>query len=98
MVASAPRRKPEVEAPQPPPRSAREATVHKAKTHLSRLLNDVEAGETVVITRRGKPVAKLEPIARRPKRIFGSMRGEFTIDESFFDPLPEDELRAWEGG
>lgn len=88
--------------PEPGPQSAdrldanpREATVHEAKTHLSRLLDAVEAGETVLITRRGKPIAKLEPVRQRP--VFGSMKGRIQFDESFFDPLPEDELRAWEG-
>lgn len=81
---------------QPYASGTREVTVHEAKTHLSRLLAAVEAGESVVITRRGKPVAKLEAIVR-PRRQFGSMKGMFTIDERFFEPLPEDELRAWEG-
>lgn len=40
------------------------ATVADAKSHLSALLNDVEAGEDVVITRRGKPVARLVPEPR----------------------------------
>lgn len=76
----------------------RQASVHEAKTHLSRLLDEVEAGGSVVITRRGKPVAKLEAIAPVRRPVFGSMKGRITFDESFFDPLPEDELRAWEGG
>ncbi len=76
----------------------REATVHEAKTHLSRLLAEVEAGGTVVITRRGRPVAKLEALRERPKRVFGSMKGLISIDERFFEPLPEEELKAWEGG
>lgn len=75
-----------------------EATVHEAKTHLSRLLAEVEAGGTVVITRRGKPVAKLEAIKPRHKRVFGSMKGLISLDERFFEPLPEEELKAWEGG
>ena len=78
--------------------SRREATVREAKTHLSRLLVEVEAGGTVVITRRGKPVAKLEAVQERPRRVFGSMKGLISIDERFFEPLPEEELKAWEGG
>jgi antitoxin (DNA-binding transcriptional repressor) of toxin-antitoxin stability system len=73
----------------------REATVHEAKTHLSRLLAEVEAGATVVITRRGRPVARLEAINPKRPRVPGSMKGLISFDESFFDPLPEDELRAW---
>ena len=72
--------------------------VHEAKTQLSKLLAAAEAGEEVIIARHGKPVAKLVPVEEvRPKRRFGSMKGRIELDESFFDPLPEEELRAWEG-
>ena len=49
--------------------------VNEAKTHLSRLLVQVEAGEDVVIARNGKPVAKLVPCAPKGKPQFGSMKG-----------------------
>ena len=75
--------------------SPAQVTVHQAKTHLSRLLAQVEAGGSVIITRRGKPVAKLEGISKSPKRVFGSMKGLIGFDDSFFDPLPDDELEAW---
>ena len=71
--------------------------VHEAKTRLSQLLAQVEAGEEVVIARRGEPVARLVRCKPRGKRQFGSMKGQVFIDDSFFDPLPEEELRAWEG-
>ena len=71
--------------------------VHEAKTHLSRLLAQVEAGEEVVIARNGKPVAKLAPVRKRGKRQFGAMKGLISIDDRFFEPLPEEELAAWEG-
>ena len=71
--------------------------VHQAKTHLSRLLAQVEAGEEVVIARRGEPVARLVRCKPRGKRQFGAMRGQIVIDDSILDPLPEDELAAWEG-
>ena len=71
--------------------------VHEAKTHLSRLLKQVEAGEDVVIARNGKPVARLVSCKKRGKREPGSMAGLFTVPDSFFDPLPEEELAAWEG-
>lgn len=71
--------------------------VHEAKTHLSRLLVKVEAGEEVVIARSGKPVARLVGYRRsRPVRRFGALKGRLTVDDSFFDPLPESELAAWE--
>jgi prevent-host-death family protein len=73
--------------------------VHEAKTQLSKLIAAAEAGEEVIIARHGKPVARLVPVEEtRPKRRFGSMKGKIKLDESFFEPLPEEELRAWEGG
>lgn len=77
--------------------------VHEAKTNLSRLLLQVEAGEDVVIARNGKPVARLVHVKKRSKRQFGSWKGRTKLDDAifddsfFFDPLPEEELAAWEG-
>lgn len=71
--------------------------VHQAKTHLSRLLGQVEAGEDVVIARNGRPVARIVPVKKQGKRQFGVMKGRIRLDDSFFDPLPEEELAAWEG-
>ena len=71
--------------------------VHEAKTHLSRLLKQVEAGEEVTIARNGEPIARLTPMRKRGKRKPGSMAGLFTVPDSFFDPLPEEELALWEG-
>jgi prevent-host-death family protein len=70
-------------------------TIHVAKTNLSRLVARAEAGEEIVIARGNKPVAKLVPIAPKPKRIFGSMRGQFSIGPEFFEPLPPEELDEW---
>jgi len=69
-------------------------TVHQAKTHLSRLLKAVEEGEEVVILRGKTPVAKLVPY-RKGKRPLGFVPGR--LPESFFEPLPEEELALWEG-
>ncbi len=74
-------------------------TIHKAKTELSKLLKRVEAGEEIIIARGDKPVAKIvpaEPPAKKP-RVPGAWKGKFTLPDSFFDPLPEEELAAWEG-
>ncbi len=71
--------------------------VHEAKTNLSQLLKQVEAGEEVIIARNGKPVARLVGIQKRGKRQPDTMKGLIKFDESFFDPLPEEELAAWEG-
>lgn len=70
-------------------------TIHVAKTNLSRLVARAEAGEEIVIARGRKPVAKLVPIAPKPKRVFGSMRGQFSIGPEFFEPLPPEELDQW---
>ena len=70
--------------------------VHEAKTHLSRLLAEVEAGQEVVIARNGTPVARLVPCQQRGKRQFGALKGRLVVPDSFFDPLPEAELEAWE--
>jgi prevent-host-death family protein len=69
--------------------------VHAAKTNLSKLLERVSAGEEIIIARDSKPVAKLVPIDQ-PKRVFGALKGKIVIPDSFFDPLPDDELDAWE--
>jgi len=75
--------------------------VHEAKTQLSRLLEQVEAGAEIIIARAGKPVARLMPLepARTPQRIPGRLKGRSPPipDAFFFDPLPEEELRLWEG-
>ena len=71
--------------------------VHQAKTQLSRLLARAEAGEDVVIARRGEPVVRL--VACKPKgtRQPDVLKGKIAFPDNFFDPLPEDELAAWEG-
>ena len=71
--------------------------VHQAKTQLSQLLAKVEAGEEVVIARRGEPVVRLVGCKPRSKRQPDVLKGKITIPDSFFDALPEAELRAWEG-
>jgi prevent-host-death family protein len=74
-------------------------TIDEAKTQLSKLIERVEGGEEVIITRDEKPVARLVPyVQERPQRSFGSIRGKAWLDESFWEPLPDDELKLWEGG
>lgn len=67
--------------------------VHDAKTHLSRLLDRVKDGEEIILGKAGKPYARLVPLEKRPREL-GFLEG--TVPESFFEPLPEDELNAWE--
>ena len=75
---------------------AKTVTIHAAKTHLSQLLAEVEAGETIVIARDKTPVARLVPIAPKVERRFGAMRGKIAIGPEFFEPLPPDELALWD--
>jgi prevent-host-death family protein len=70
--------------------------VHEAKTHLSRLLEDVEAGEDVVITRRGEQVARLVAIRPRKAPQLGIDRGRYSVPDDFDAPLPEDLLASFE--
>lgn len=72
-------------------------TIHAAKTSLSQLLARVEAGEEIVLARGKQPIAKLVPFQPPPaKRRFGALKGVISVGPEFFDPLPEEELAAWE--
>jgi antitoxin (DNA-binding transcriptional repressor) of toxin-antitoxin stability system len=74
-------------------------TVHAAKTNLSRLIEQALRGEEVVIARGDKPVVRLVAVdAPKPRRVPGTLKGRIEVPDSFFDPLPEDELKLWEGG
>lgn len=68
--------------------------VHEAKTHLSRLLDRVHAGEEIIIAKNGAPWARLAPLESPPRRQPGLLKG--ALDERFFDPLPHEELEVWE--
>ena len=71
--------------------------MHEAKTRLSQLIAEVEAGREVVIARNGRPVVRLAPCTGVPVvRRFGALNGRIETGEAFFDPLPEAELDAWE--
>ena len=68
--------------------------VAEAKARLSELLDRALAGEDVVISRSGRPLVRLTPLADQHPRRPGIAKGRVT--DAFFEPLPEDELRAWE--
>jgi prevent-host-death family protein len=73
--------------------------IHQAKTHLSRLLQRVAAGEEITIARSGVPVAKLSAIEPKKKtRPLGFARGEVWVADDFDAPLPDDLLKAFYGG
>ena len=69
--------------------------VHEAKTHLSKLLERAHAGQEIILAKAGKPYARLMPLAQEPaQRQPGRLAGR--VDDAFFEPLPDDELQAWE--
>ena len=68
--------------------------VHDAKTQLSRLLERAHAGEEIIIAKSGKPYARLCPLVAPEPRRPGLLHGR--VEDSFFEPLPEEELEAWE--
>ena len=74
-----------------------QASVHEAKTNLSKLLEKVSKGERVIITRHGIPAAELIPA--RPSHVkLGSLKDVVSPPpDGFFEDLDEEELRAWEG-
>lgn len=80
-----------------PTREKTVVNVHQAKTHLSRLLERAHSGEEIILAKAGKPYAKLVPLdEQKPRRAPGQLRG-LALSDEFFDPLPEEELTAWEG-
>lgn len=71
--------------------------VHQAKSQLSKLMEQVEAGEEVVIARAGKPAVRLIPfIPLGAERQAGVWRNQVTIAEDF-DTLPDEVIAAFEG-
>jgi len=71
--------------------------VHEAKTHLSKLLMRVEAGEEIIISKAGKPIARLVPWKQNVKqRTPGLDRGLFTVPDDFDAPLPGEIMDAFE--
>lgn len=78
----------------PPPR---QINIHEAKTHLSRLVEEVAMGQEIIIAKAGKPIARLVPLedgnaaARKP----GRLKGKLTIGDDFDDPLPADIAKAF---
>jgi prevent-host-death family protein len=74
-----------------------QVNIHEAKSQLSKLIERVCQGEDVIIAKAGKPVARLTAVEpHRRGREFGALRGKARVDDRFFEPLPEEELQAWE--
>lgn len=68
-----------------------------AKTHLSRLVDQAVAGEDIVIAKGDVPKVRLVPVDRPPaRRRFGACPELGRLPDAFFEPLPDEELDAWE--
>jgi prevent-host-death family protein len=67
--------------------------IHYAKTHLSKLLEQVQGGEEIIIAKAGKPIARLCPVEdalnkTKPKRVPGSLKGKLEVPEDFDEQMP----------
>jgi len=72
--------------------------MHDAKTHLSRYIAELAPSETLVLCNRNEPVAEVRLLTgKTTKPRIGVAKGEFTVPDSFLDPLPEDILKAFQG-
>ena len=76
---------------------AKTVNIHAAKTHFSRLVERAERGEEIIISRAGKPVARLGPIGSQRRRRSGLLKGRIRMAADFNAPLPEEVLRQLEG-
>ncbi|MCA1794969.1 MAG: type II toxin-antitoxin system Phd/YefM family antitoxin [Desulfobacteraceae bacterium] len=74
--------------------------IHEAKTHLSRYLEKLAKGEVIILCKRNVPVAEIRGIPSKnvkSQRPIGLAKEDFTVPESFFDPLPEEMLADFDG-
>ena len=76
----------------------RTVNIHEAKTHLSRLVEQVERGEEIIIARNGTPVARLVALTKDiAPRVSGSMHGQIRLTDDFNAPLPPEVLAGFTG-
>jgi prevent-host-death family protein len=76
---------------------AKIVNMHEAKSTLSRLVEEAEAGEEIVLARAGKPVVKLVPVRAARRRRLGRWKGKVVMSEDFDAPLSDRDLAAWTG-
>ena len=69
-------------------------SIEEAQVKLLDLIHTLQPNEEVIITENNQPVARLTPLGERVPRIPGIAQGKVT--DAFFDPLPEEELKAWD--
>lgn len=77
----------------------KQVNMHDAKTNLSRYVAGLAPGETLVLCNRNEPVAELRSLSKKTiaKPRIGAAKGDFTVPDSFFEPLPEGVLKAFGG-
>jgi antitoxin (DNA-binding transcriptional repressor) of toxin-antitoxin stability system len=73
--------------------------IHEAKTHLSKYLEKLANGETIILCKRNVPIAEIRPIRprRERERPIGLAKAEFKLTSEFFEPLPDEILTAFNG-
>ncbi len=73
--------------------------IHEAKTHLSRYLDKLKKGETILLCKRNQPIAEIRPLPSPParKRPIGLAKGRLTVSKELFKPLPEKVIDAFQG-
>ncbi len=73
--------------------------IHEAKTHLSKYLSKLEQGEKIILCKRNVPIAEIVPITKNGNgpRPIGLAKGEFSVSQDFFAPLPDEIQNAFEG-
>ncbi len=73
--------------------------IHEAKTHLSRYLDRLARGETIILCKRNEPIAEIRPIRapRKTPRPLGLAKGMFKIPKRFYEPLPRKVLDSFYG-
>ena len=76
---------------------AKIVNMHEAKSSLSRLVEEAEAGEEIVLARAGKPVVRLVPIVATRRRRLGRWKGKVEMSVDFDAPLPAEDVAAWTG-
>lgn len=82
--------------PSRPRRTPATFNIYEAKSHLSELVDRAAKGEEIVISKRGKPLARLAPVRRESPK-FGLLKGKLTIARDFDAPLPAEIQRLFEG-
>lgn len=72
--------------------------IHEAKTHLSRIVDEVAAGSEKLIAKAGKPMVKMVPLDAGRRVRFGVLKGKFKVPNDFDAPLSDEVLAGFAGG